>query len=399
MSTDVRKKILLISPMLHQGGFERICVRTARLLAPFYDVTIAIFDNADIAYDIDGLSVVNLNLPARKTVFGKAQNLLLRVRALRQLKKRLHIDLSYSFGQTANLANCHARASDRIICSLRSFQDFDSPGIIRTFCQKADLVACCSRAIEEKIRTEYGCDRTATIYNPVETPDDALHKPLDPVDPAMQEVLPAFLTGHAPLLVSMGREDEVKGFWHLLKAFAFYKTELSPEQAAGEGKTPGLLIIGDGKFTPYKQLAADLRISEDVCFTGALRNPFPLLQKGSVYVLTSIMEGFPNALVEAMSLGLPCIAADCPTGPKEILAPAASEDPSGILIPPLSAAVDLQADSLPDEDIALAKQIDALLRDPVLISTLSARAKNRAGDFSDQAYVETCREVFDAVLS
>ena len=47
----MKKKIMLIVPMLHQGGFERVCVATARLLEPFYEVYIVIFSSRDIAYD------------------------------------------------------------------------------------------------------------------------------------------------------------------------------------------------------------------------------------------------------------------------------------------------------------------------------------------------------------
>ena len=50
----MKKKIMLIVPMLHQGGFERVCVATARLLEPFYEVYIVIFSSRDIAYDIRG---------------------------------------------------------------------------------------------------------------------------------------------------------------------------------------------------------------------------------------------------------------------------------------------------------------------------------------------------------
>ena len=49
-----KKKLLLVVPMLHQGGFERVCVRTARIMEPWFEVTIAMFSDADIAYDITG---------------------------------------------------------------------------------------------------------------------------------------------------------------------------------------------------------------------------------------------------------------------------------------------------------------------------------------------------------
>ncbi len=65
----------------------------------------------------------------------------------------------------------------------------------------------------------------------------------------------------------MGREDDVKGFWHQLKAMA---AVIEEEEKAGEEHT-GLIIIGDGAYTGYRKLAADLGIGRDVYFTGLLR--------------------------------------------------------------------------------------------------------------------------------
>ena len=47
-----KKRIMLITPMLHQGGFERICVLTARLLADLYDVYLVVFTMEDAFYDV-----------------------------------------------------------------------------------------------------------------------------------------------------------------------------------------------------------------------------------------------------------------------------------------------------------------------------------------------------------
>ena len=62
----MKRKLMLISPMLHQGGFERVCITTARLLEPYFDVTIVIFNSADIAYNIDGLHIIDIRMGAKK---------------------------------------------------------------------------------------------------------------------------------------------------------------------------------------------------------------------------------------------------------------------------------------------------------------------------------------------
>ena len=79
-----KKNLLLIVPMLHQGGFERVCVQTARLLEPYYHVSILIFSSKDINYDVTGLDVIDINLPGGKTgKTGKALNVLKRVLKVR----------------------------------------------------------------------------------------------------------------------------------------------------------------------------------------------------------------------------------------------------------------------------------------------------------------------------
>ena len=75
----------------------------------------------------------------------------------------------------------------------------------------------------------------------------------------------------------------------------------------------------DGSFSEYKELAEKLGIADRVCFAGLQKNPFPWLSAGSLYVGTSSMEGFPNALVEAMSCRLPAVFSNCMSGPAEIL--------------------------------------------------------------------------------
>ena len=402
-----KKKLLLVSPMLHQGGFERICVATARLLSPYFDVTTAIFDDADIAYDVTGLSIVNLNLPVKQGKIGKAVNLLRRIRALKALKKRLGTDVTYSFGQTANLVNCNARANDKVICGLRSYQDFDNPEKIRMFCRKADLIACCSREMEKQIREDYGCDRTFTLYNPVRIPEDAAGSGETPLWDE-KEGLTQFLSKHGQLVMSMGREDDVKGFWHLIKAFSIVSgalpgkdsgevnAERAPGKASGEGaaveRAPGLIIMGDGTFDEYRKLAQGLGIGEHVFFTGVMKKPFPLLKKASAYALTSSMEGFPNALVEAMALGVPAIASDCMTGPAEIIH--TKDGDAGVLLPVFSDHKDLDAGSIPEEDVRLADEILKILREPALATDLSAKGKTRAADFSEEAYINNCLEFF-----
>lgn len=104
----------------------------------------------------------------------------------------------------------------------------------------------------------------------------------------------------------------MKGFWHLIKAAALVRNKM-PELNLR------LMIIGEGRYEVYKKLVGELGMEEAVLFTGVQSNPFALLRKADAYALTSQSEGFPNALIEAMAVGLPCVSVNCLTGPAEIL--------------------------------------------------------------------------------
>ena len=163
-----KKKIMLIVPMLHQGGFERVCVATARLLEPYYDVLIVMFDSKDIAYDITGLKVIDLHLGVKDSIVGKIMNVAKRSLAVKKLKRSLKIDIAYSFGPTANMVNVFSGKSAKIWVGIRSYMDMGNPKKIRLFCQRADKVLCCSKRIQTEILEQYHCEKAVALYNPLD---------------------------------------------------------------------------------------------------------------------------------------------------------------------------------------------------------------------------------------
>jgi glycosyltransferase involved in cell wall biosynthesis len=81
-----------------------------------------------------------------------------------------------------------------------------------------------------------------------------------------------------------------------------------------------LLILGEGRERRHlERLVSHLNLKGAVSLPGFLKNPFPYMQRASLLALSSICEGLPVALVEALALGIPVVATDCPSGPREIL--------------------------------------------------------------------------------
>ena len=123
-------------------------------------------------------------------------------------------------------------------------------------------------------------------------------------------------------IVTVGRIDENKNQALLLRAFALIAADYPDYQIILYGK-------GDQEEN-LKQLADNLEIADRVIFVGNVSDVAGKIKKAGVFVLTSNTEGMPNALIEAMVLGLPVIATDCPCGgPRDLI----EDGVNGILTP------------------------------------------------------------------
>ena len=81
-----------------------------------------------------------------------------------------------------------------------------------------------------------------------------------------------------------------------------------------------LIILGEGEDRPkLEALVRELGLEEDVALPGFVDNPYKYLKRAAVFVLSSRWEGLPTVLIEALALGTPVVATDCPSGPAEIL--------------------------------------------------------------------------------
>ena len=386
-----RKKILLITPMLHQGGFERVCVMTARLLEKEYDVCIAVFSIEDIAFDITGLNVIDLNLKARKGKLQKVINILKRSCSLTRLQKKYGIDVSYSFGTTANIANAFSHGACRRLAACHSFEEIKDKKYMRLIGRRSHQVLCCSKKMAALVQEKYGFKNVKALWNPCDIEE------IQRQSKAALGQESAFFQTKDKILVSMGREDDVKGFWHLLKVF---------RRIYEQNAHTRLAVIGEGSFTEYRQLVKDLEIDEQVLFTGLKKNPFPYLKAADIYMLTSISEGLPNALIEALAVSLPVISVNCLSGPAEILhgnwmeaenQRVVFEADYGILTPVLSPQKELRTEwkntaekqiRLEAAEENLAQAVLMLLQDKEKYENYRKTALKRAGDFSGNNYLK-----------
>jgi glycosyltransferase involved in cell wall biosynthesis len=121
---------------------------------------------------------------------------------------------------------------------------------------------------------------------------------------------PWFAAGQPPVILSVGRLERAKDFATLIRAFA----KVRAEQEAR------LMILGEGSMRPQLEtLVREFGLSECVALPGFDPNPFRYMARAKVFAMSSIYEGFPNVLVQALACGCPVVSTDCPSGPSEIL--------------------------------------------------------------------------------
>lgn len=174
---------------------------------------------------------------------------------------------------------------------------------------------------------------------------------------------------HPPQIVAMGRLTYQKGFDVLLRAFA---------ECVATYPEWRLTVLGEGEErASLERLTATLRLTSRVDFPGHVTDPHRYLAEAGLFVLPSRYEGFPNALLEAMALGLPVVAADCPSGPREIVRPGVD----GLLVPP-------------DDVPALHRALTSLMADTAARQRLGGRAREVSGRFSADSIAALWDQLF-----
>lgn len=153
----------------------------------------------------------------------------------------------------------------------------------------------------------YPSERISVIRNPVITPELLREAALPCPHPWLQQPRGTGL----PVIVGAGRLQRQKDFATLIRAFAQLRAK----------RPCRLLLLGEGRGrTPLTELIAGLGIGADVELPGYQEHLYPFLANADLFVLSSAWEGSPNVLTEAMALGTPVVATDCPSGPRELLA-------------------------------------------------------------------------------
>jgi GalNAc-alpha-(1->4)-GalNAc-alpha-(1->3)-diNAcBac-PP-undecaprenol alpha-1,4-N-acetyl-D-galactosaminyltransferase len=364
----VGRRLTLVVPSLALGGAERVVANMANHWAACGDTVTVITLSAATTdtYSLDP-AVTRIALDLMRESDGALRaifNNMIRVRRLRAAIRRSKPDTVISFIDRMNVVTllaCRPLDVDTVISERidpsRQPLDRTWSWLRRAVYPRARALVVQTEAVRQHMEPLMGGQMIYVIANAVDAPavDELARQPRKSDDGSKQ-------------IAAMGRLAAQKGFDLLIDAFARVAE-----------KKPGwsLTILGEGP--ERSRLEEQIRargLEGRVRLVGWVADPTTVLRNCDAFVLSSRFEGFPNALLEAMALGLPAISFDCPSGPSEII----RHEVDGLLIPP--------------EDVtALAAAIHRLLADDPWRTKLGREAGRVVDRFSSEQYFARWDEV------
>lgn len=227
--------------------------------------------------------------------------------------------------------------------------------------RRCRTIVCVSRGIlksSERLWPDLR-PRMRVLWNPVDT-DTIRRGALAPLPEALE---PCF---HKPVILGVGRLEKQKAFDMLIQAHTLLLQR---------GTEHNLCILGEGSQRAYLENVVRHYGVSGSTFLPGFMDPYPIMARAAVLAVSSLFEGMPLNIVEAFCLGLPVVAFDCPSGPRELM----EEAHCGVLIPVGDVA-------------ALADALQTALLQPPDVTARAARLR-RAEDFAPDRTIGVWQDV------
>ena len=361
-------RILFFVPRISGGGAERALSHLANgLVARGHDVIVATITSHNDSYQLDPrVHRLRLLTPGKTAnpLSAVAANLR-RICAIRATVSRKRPDVVVSFLARTNIRVLIATSFLRIpvIITEHSSPRFCPIGpiwdLLRRFTyQRAARVVSVSRGIDDYFHW-LPASKRAVVPNPV-APQQA--------NPSVGSAIQ--IAEDRRLVVAIGRLVPVKAFDRLIRAFA---------EVANEHKQWDLAVLGEGpERDRLEAMVQDKRLQGRVYLPGRVLDVYAVLSKADLFCMSSLSEGFPMVLLEAMHCGVAVLSTDCPTGPGEII----TNGHDGILI-----AV--------NDSASFRKAMHDLMGDSELRSRLAANARVSVRRY----YLENVIKLWEQLLS
>jgi glycosyltransferase involved in cell wall biosynthesis len=311
--TDATGRVAVFASFSGTGGVERMLINLLRGFVDLGQPVDLVLVRAESPH------LTRLPAEVNQVRLGVSHTMLAIPALARYLRERRPVALLAAkdrAGRAAVLARMLARTETRILLRLgthlsTAMSERAPPARwlryapIRLLYPRIDRIVAVSNGVAADIAHLARLPRAQidVIRNPVITPElDA-----QAAEPCAH---PWLAPGQPPVILAAGRLQRQKDFPTLIRAFARLRAT----------RDCRLLILGEGSGrAKLEALVAELELTASVDLPGFQSNPYPFLARAGLFALSSAWEGSPNVLTEAMALGVPVVATNCPSGPSELL--------------------------------------------------------------------------------
>jgi len=314
----MNKKIFIFIPSFESGGVERNAVIVANsLMEKGYDVSVVYCRkiNAQFTKLSKDIKKIKLNrlpyLPfIHERIVDAVSSALFGFFVLQKIVDNKSVMISFQSNVVAivlakllrvkvivRLSNHYSNVEFEK-SKLRKISEY----LKKILYKRADVVIANSQELADDYSRVLECP-VQVVYNPIDI-DGVKHKAKKPI---FDEI---FIKKNKPVIIGIGRLCVQKNFGFLIRSFAKSIQKVDAY----------LVIIGEGsERQKLEKLIKSLNLEGSVILMGHKDNVFPYLKRSDIFVLSSLYEGMPNALIEAVALKIPSISTNIKTGPKEIL--------------------------------------------------------------------------------
>lgn len=296
-------KILICISQLTRGGAERVVANLSNYLCKEHDVTLAIFRKRKIEYELnEKIKLFELEEEKNKNKNKILKNIYRYKKLYEHLRtEKYDVILTFLPEPSFYVLSLKNKLNLNVIVSVRNDPKVEYKKLIYKLLMKIFYIRANGFVFQTNEAKEYFCDeiqnKSRIIMNSVNSEFINFNKEIDE---------------RKNTIVNVGRLSNQKNQKLLINAFAKFSKKHEEYE---------LVIYGDGeKRTELEELVKELNMNAKIKLPGIENDIISKIYDAKMFILSSNYEGMPNALIEAMALGIPVISTDCPCGgPKELI--------------------------------------------------------------------------------
>ena len=307
-----KPNLYILTITMGSGGAQKVISLLLKKLVKDYKISLVLFYDQihfEIPKEVEVISLID-NPPEKGSSVQKFMDFIKACSRYNKLLKTRNVQFSISFLASPNIVNGIVSPLNRKCKMISSERGFPTDNITSKFSYYISKIAYpvfynrCQSLFSNSIHINSDLKENFGVTIPMEVIYNPIEVPANYRGPETFKQIPENFK-----IINVGSVNARKNQAMILRAISKMPT-----------KNVTFTLLGDGDLMgKLQQCAKELELIDQVVFQGTVKNIGEYLDKHDCFVLSSFTEGFPNALLEGMSYGLPCISTNCKSGPLEML--------------------------------------------------------------------------------